>query len=405
LHSLEGKNPLISSAPNPPSQRLPADVAAIREAAAEFERHRGERERIQHIWTGQVNRLEQISPHLMIEDGGDTIRLGALSPGCRACKDGKWDCLFLSMECNLSCTFCLTPCGIGKGTAISAFGDDLDALCAHYASSGTSGIGFSGGEPLLYPRLLLSCLSRIRQKLPHLYLWVYTNGTLLTRKLIEALAGAGLDELRFNTAATGYDNGHVIAMLRHGAAILPTVTVEIPAVPEDAESLREAIPVWRRAGVKHLNIHELIYEPGSPSEAMPGGRERCRMPDGHLCDFNPRSFDLVAEVMRDAPADAGPLALHFCSLQSKARQMRGRRLLLAPRTLQSYERLCRDGQAESICCFSGADYAFIHPDMAADMKPRAAGFETALVRRLLPLNRHGAGQWTRFEIIQPSEGA
>ena len=376
----------------------------IRDKACEFEAHGDERAQTLRRWTQQAEHLRQVTPKVRVEDGGDTIRLGELSPGCRACKAGKWDCIFLSMACNLSCAFCLTPPGFAKASALSALGSDVDALCEHYASSGTIGIGFSGGEPLLTPHRLLHCLSRLRARRSDLYFWAYTNGLPLTTDLISALAEAGLHELRFNMAATGYFHAHVNAMLRHAVTCLPAVTVEIPAIPEHAVQLREALPVWSRAGVKYLNLHELIYEPGSPSETMPGAREYCRMPDGHACEFNPHSLELVADVLCDTDSGGLALAVNYCSLGSKARQLRGRRRMMAARTLQAYERLCKDDEAESVCYFSDIRCEFAHPSARSDSNHRSAGFKAALVRRLLPLTPGGPGQWTHFELIQDPAG-
>jgi pyruvate formate-lyase activating enzyme-like uncharacterized protein len=381
-------------------RRMPAALVDIRDEAREFEAHDGERAQTARQWAQQTEHLRQVTPRIRIEDGGDTIRMGELSPGCRACKAGKWDCLFLSMACNLSCAFCLTPCGLAKASALSALGNDLDALGEDYPSSETIGIGFSGGEPLLTPHRLLHCLSRLRARRSDLYFWAYTNGLPLTTDLISALAGAGLHELRFNMAATGYSHAHVTTMLRDAVTCLPSVTVEVPAIPEHAGPLREALPAWSRAGVKYLNLHELIYEPGTPSETMPGAREHCRMPDGHVCEFNPRSSDLVADVLRDIDSGGLALAVNYCSLASKARQLRGRRRMMAAYTLQAYEHLCEDGEAESICYFSDTRYQFAHPATLADSKQRPAGFGAALVRRLLPLTPEGPGQWTHFKVIQ-----
>jgi uncharacterized protein len=385
--------------------RIPAALAAIRDEAIAFQAHSDERIRTLHQWAQQTERLSQVTHRVLVEDDDDTIRIGELSPGCRACKDGKWDCLFLSLACNLSCAFCLTPCGLTKATAVSAFGNNMEALCENYSNLGTIGIGFSGGEPLLSPQHLLYCLSRLRERRSDLYIWVYTNGMLLTKDLISALVGAGLDELRFNMAATGYSHGHVTAMLRHAVARLPSVAVEIPAIPEHAGPMRKALPVWSRAGVKYLNFHDLIYEPGSPSETMAGAREHCRMPDGHVCDFNPHSVDLVSDVMRDIDLGALPISINFCSLRNKARQLRGRRSMMAAYTLQSYENLCGEGEAESACYFNDTHYEFVHPATAAGSKLRPSRFGAALVRRLLPLTPEGIGQWTHFEIIHEAEGS
>ena len=378
---------------------MPAALMEIRDKVRAFEAHVDERALTARRWAQQAEHLRHVTPSGRVEDGGETIRLGELSPGCRACKAGKWDCIFLSMACNLSCAFCLTPLGFAKASALSALGSDLDALSKNYASSEITGIGFSGGEPLLSPHRLLQYLARLRQERPDLYFWAYTNGLALTTGLISALAEAGLHELRFNMAATGYFHVHVNTMLRHAATCLPAVTVEIPAIPEHAVPLLAALPAWSHAGVKHLNLHELIYEPGSPSEAMPGAREYCRMPDGHACEFNPQSSELVADVLRAMDAGGLALAVNYCSLACKARQLRGRRRMLAAHTLQPYERLCKDDEAESVCYFSDTRCEFAHPATLSDEHHRRAGLRGALVRRLLPLSLEGPREWTHFELI------
>jgi len=304
------------------------------------------------------------------------------------------------MACNLSCPFCLTPCGLSKESSLSALDEDLDALCEIYARSKIIGVGFSGGEPMLSPDRLFHCLSRLSSKRPDIYFWSYTNGLHLTKHLISALADAGLHELRFNMAATGYSHAHVTAMLRHSVTCLPSVTVEIPAIPEHAGLLREAVPAWSNAGVRYLNLHELIYEPGSPSEKMPGAREKCRMPDGHACEFNPYSSDLVADVLSDIDSGSLTISVNYCSLASKARQLRGRRRMMAALTLQPYEQLCMDDEAESVCYFNSTRCEFAHPDTLTDMERRAPWTGTAVVRRLLPLSATGPGQWTHFRILE-----
>ncbi len=48
---------------------------------------------------------------------------------------------------------------------------------------------------------------------------------------------------------------------RRAVGIIPTVTVEIPAVPEDAGRLRELLPAMADAGIAHLNLHQLRLTP------------------------------------------------------------------------------------------------------------------------------------------------
>lgn len=71
------------------------------------------------------------------------------------------------------------------------------------------------------------------------------------------LADVGLDEIRFDIGATGYN----ISKLEHAIGIIPTVTVEIPAVPEECEQMKELLPTLRDCGVQYLNLHQLRLTP------------------------------------------------------------------------------------------------------------------------------------------------
>ena len=382
--------------------RLPTELANMKSEADKFAAHSGERMYTTHMWERQTERLRKVSPNILVEDGGDTVRQGELSPGCRACKAGRWECLFLSMECNLSCAFCLTPCYVAlhleqvKGHTA----EDLESICANLD---IAGIGFSGGEPLLQLPRLLKELELFREKRPDLYLWVYTNGLPLTKEILSDLAKAGLNELRFNMAATDYSNSHATSMLGHAVACLSTVTVEIPAIPNHAVPLLEALPIWSRMGVKHLNLHELINEPGTPSGTIPGVREHCRMPDGHECAFNPHSANLAADVFRTKDSFRLSIAVNFCSLQNKARQLRGRRHRLAGKMLQPHEYLLESGEAESFCHFDATHFEFVLPTPYGNPPPPPEGFGIARARRLLPLVSGGASKWTHLEIIKEAE--
>jgi pyruvate formate-lyase activating enzyme-like uncharacterized protein len=384
----------------PSIDRMPDTLIRILNETHAFQKHNDERVQTAGQWAHQVERLRSISANIQIEHSGDTVRYGELSPGCRACKSGQWDCLFLTMACNLSCNFCLTPCRLTQEGSLSAFGNDPDLLIEKYGELNIKGIGFSGGEPLLRLDRLLECLSTFRKRRPDLYCWAYTNGLLLTKDIISSLAEAGLHELRFNMAATGYFHSHVLSMLEYAARCLSSVTVEIPAIPEHAGLLRKAVPVWSRAGMKYLNLHELIYEAGSPSETMPGARGHCRMPDGHQSQYNPQSVELVAEVLNDIKASGLPISVNYCSLASKALQIRGRRRNIAAFTLKPYENMCESGEAESVCYFNDTKCEFAHAATLTGSPHRFAGYGVARLRRLLPLAPYGPSQWSYFEILR-----
>ena len=387
-----------------PRLKMPVLVEKIRNEAFKFSAHSDERIHTEQWWMRQTGRMKQSAAGIQIENNGETIRSGELSPGCRACKSGRWDCIFLTLSCNLSCSFCLTPCTLTKASSLSAFGNDIHTLLKEYARLKVAGIGFSGGEPMLASERLMDCLSRLRNANPATYLWAYTNGLVLTRNLISKLAEAGLNELRFNMAATGYFHPHILEMVRYAAMRLSAVAVEIPAIPEDRDPLLKALPVWSRAGVKYLNLHELIYEPGSPSEKMPGKKKKCRMPDGHVCAFNPLGSELVKDVFEQVETAGLPLSVNYCSLQSKAGQIRGRRSIMASHTLMPYEIPAGNGEAESICYFTDTRYEFAQPQTLSDSDLLFPGYGAAWVRRLLPLTPYQEGQWTCFKMVKEPGG-
>ncbi len=144
----------------------------------------------------------------------------SLSPGCRLCGQGSWSCLFISNLCNARCFFC--PARQDNkdepGTSTLTFtrpGDYADYL----ERFGFRGASISGGEPLLDVEKALSFVKAIKERLGgNIYLWLYTNGTRLTRDTAMRLADAGLDEMRFNIAATGYD----LAPLHLATGVIPT---------------------------------------------------------------------------------------------------------------------------------------------------------------------------------------
>ncbi len=203
--------------------------------------------------------LAALAPHIDFACKETKPHLGPLSPGCQICGQGRWSCLFINGRCNCRCFYCPTSQEeISVPTTNRIPFDTPDDYVDYVRHFGFSGVSISGGEPLLTLDRAADYIQAVRQAMgPALYIWLYTNGVLATRETLRKLRRAGLDEIRFDISAADYDLGRV----RMAADLIGCVTVEIPAIPEDADRLIALLPHLHAAGVRHLNLHQLRLTP------------------------------------------------------------------------------------------------------------------------------------------------
>ncbi len=119
---------------------------------------------------------------------------------------------------------------------------------------GIKGVAFSGGEPMITFDRISRFLDVLGQNAPCLsHIWMYTNGTLVTTDRLKTLRDKGLKEIRFDLSAVDYclDN------LQKAVGIIPLVTVEIPAIPEDLGRTKPLLQKLADLGVNHLNLHQI----------------------------------------------------------------------------------------------------------------------------------------------------
>jgi pyruvate formate-lyase activating enzyme-like uncharacterized protein len=355
---------------------------------------------LQPAWAAHVTRAQQRIRGLHIEDGGEVLYLGGISPGCQACKEGSWDCIFTTMRCNLDCGFCYSPHDIPKDYVGSHLGSTPEQIDENHAKTRITGISFSGGEPFSEPQRLFEWVAWFTTRHPDKYYWVYTNGLLAGEQKIRRLAEMGVHEIRFNLAATGYDHPVALGNLEIAGRLIPNLTVEIPAIPEDTAKVLSCLARWSALGVRFLNLHELMYEPGTNSESMPGVRQPIVTADGHRSAIHPDSRALTLAVMQRVQEEGLPLAVNDCSLQSKIRQLRGRRKCLAPLMKEPHEKLVGGSVYESYCVYGdGIQARTFHPDALDEMRRRYADGQFVRLVRTAPLSIHDPEKWISFEPL------
>lgn len=254
-----------------------------------------------------------LDQHACFGYAGTKMDCNSLSPGCRCCGDGSWSCLFINGRCNGHCFYCPTAQDedgppVTNGIAFTS----PEEYAAYVAALGFSGVSISGGEPLMTPDLTLAYLSAVRKRCGDgIHLWLYTNGTLLTTDLCSRLRDAGLNEIRFDLGAVRYN----LKKLRLAIGRIQTVTVEIPAVPEDEELLKLKMVEMAETGVNHLNLHQMRLTPYNFGQLMERGYtflhgEKVTLLESELCALRSLRFGLEQGI---------PLPVNYCSFPYKRR--------------------------------------------------------------------------------------
>jgi pyruvate formate-lyase activating enzyme-like uncharacterized protein len=269
-----------------------------------------------HLVAANAERQELLlwlDQHAGFGYAGTKVDCSGLSPGCRCCGDGGWSCLFVNGRCNGHCFYCPTAQDddgppVTNGLAFTS----PEEYAAYVAALGFSGVSISGGEPLLTPDLTLAFLRAVRKRCgDDVHLWLYTNGILLTADLCSRLRDAGLDEIRFDLGAVRYN----LKNLRLAVGCIPTVTVEIPAVPEDEELLKRKMVEMAETGVNHLNLHQMRLTPYNFGPLTERGYtflhgEKVTLLESELCALRMVRFGLEQGI---------PLPVNYCSFPYKRR--------------------------------------------------------------------------------------
>ncbi len=282
--------------------------------------------------------LSALAGRVTVACRGSKIYTGLLSPGCRRCGEGNWSCLFINNICNGRCFYCPTS-QQSKGSPATNnldFANPQDYL-DYLTAFGLTGASISGGEPLLTFDRSLEYVRKIKKRFgADIHVWLYSNGILATPEKIEALRAAGLDEMRFDLSADDYRLDH----LRLAVGRIPTITVEIPAIPEDYELLRDLLPELAAAGVQHLNLHQMRATPHNLPKLLARGYRFVHAPRVLV-----HGSELTAlRLMRDALEMAAAPAINYCSYAYKSRfQGRAARQRAALRLVRPHEDITQAG--------------------------------------------------------------
>ena len=265
------------------------------------------------------------------------IHIGQLSPGCLICGQGYWSCMFSNRKCPGTCFFCPVETKIKKDFPAYEATEftlrnprDYIKFLKKYGFKGAS---ISGGEPFLVFNRSLSFAREIKKSFgDKMYVWLYTNGFLVTEEKLRKLKNSGLNEIRFNIAARKYD----LQPVEMAARIIPTVTVEIPSIPEDFQILKKTLPILKKIGVRHLNLHILSAHPRNYRDYIKRGYTFMHYTEPTVFESEIAALNLLNYALGKKIG----LPINYCTNTYKDRfQARGNRRWLNPLMKEEWEEL------------------------------------------------------------------
>jgi len=203
-------------------------------------------------------------------------------------------------------------------------------------------VGISGGEPLLTFDRTFRYISEIKKTFgQNIYLWLYTNGLLADREKMGRLKDVGLDEVRFDLSASGYQ----LDKVKIAVTTVPVVTVEIPAIPEDEELLKTVIVELQRIGVSHLNLHQLRCTPYNRAHLVKRGYTFLHGPKVTVLESELCALRMIRFVHEHGIG----LPINYCAFVYKHRhQGAGLRKRLAPFLQKPYEAITTAGMLRAL---------------------------------------------------------
>lgn len=289
-------------------------------------------------------RLQTISDKINVSFFGNKIHSGKLSPGCMICGQGGWSCMFINGLCSRNCFYCPQDRTMTKEREPDSEGIafSLRGYMAYIKKFAVKGVAFSGGETFLVFDRLVEYIRAIKGKSKKsFYVWLYTNGDFIDKEKLTVLNKLGVDEIRINISANKYD----LQCVKLATAYFHTVTVEIPVIPEDFNSVKRLLPKMEKIGVQYLNLHQLLATKFNYENYIKRNYTFLHYPRVLVYESELMALD----ILKFAVDNGIRLPINYCSSLYKDHfQNRGLQLRIGRVIKESYEELTSGGYIRSL---------------------------------------------------------
>ena len=262
------------------------------------------------------------------ENGGGSLWRGWISPACLACRTGERTAtFFVDLRCTRHCYFCFNPNQdhyeyflshrrdiVGELEQAAAVGAQFDCLA------------ITGGEPLLHKESVVAFVRRAKELYSDVHIRLYTCGDLLDDPCLDALADAGLDEVRFSIKPedVARPDAPVFGRIEAAVSSLPDVMVEMPVIPGTLSEMQELLVRLDDMGVRGVNLLEFCFPLCNAEAFRDRGFELRKHPFNYLYDYWYGGGVPVAgseaealALMEYAVRESLLLGVHYCSSDNK----------------------------------------------------------------------------------------
>lgn len=257
-----------------------------------------------------------------------SVVFGPLSPACVRCRTGVRSVSeFISLACNRSCYFCFNP-NQYDFERYRAHKKDWKAELESFADAmgGLDFIALTGGEPLIYADEAIEFLSFSRALSPDAHLRLYTSGANADEELLQKLAHAGLDEIRYSVKLddSAELQARTLASLDAAIGVVPSVMVEMPVIPGTRSQMLALLEHLEMVGAFGINLLEFCFPLTNAHEYISRGFKLVDNPYRIPYDYGyagalpvAGSEELALELMLEMINRGSNLGLHYCSLENK----------------------------------------------------------------------------------------
>lgn len=315
---------------------------------------------------------------------GGSAFSGKLPTGCTQCALGGKMVLFVSGICDAKCFYC--PLSTGKKMQDVMYADEMPLSNMHDAILEAKmidalGTGITGGDPLKYYARTSEYITILKEEFGeshHIHLYTISG----TRKAIETVASAGLDEIRFHAPEEIWgrmDSSAFRNRIKWSRDAGLTVGIEVPSIPGTEESTRKLIDFSRRMELDFINLNELEFSETNFEKLL--GRGYAIKND--VESGAEGSADLAIKMVREY----SDFPVHYCSAAFKdGVQLRNRLKRRAKNTARPIDVVTREGTIIR-GIIQGAD---IHEIVA---RLREIGVGKEMIHINVPRNRVEVPPW------------